>query len=225
MNQFWTEDPATTEFQVPDRVLDVSYRIECKCLPNEHAHALSEALHQALPWLAEEEGAGIHQIHGAESGNGWERPETGLLYVSRRQKLILRLPRDRLAQAGDLVGQTLDVAGYPLTVGEYTTRKLSDLSTLFARQVIAEAGQDEEAFLGQVAAQLAEMGIPVRKLLCSKEGRIALPDATLFTRGLMVADLEPEEAVLLQEQGLGPGRKLGCGLFLPQKGIRAVNPD
>ena len=225
MNQFWSEEPAKTEFQVPDRVLDVSYRISCKCLPSEHAHALSEALHEALPWLAEEENAGIHQIYGAESGNGWERPETGLLYLSRRQKLTLRLPRDRLEQAGELVGQTLDVAGYPVNVGDYTTRKLSDLTTLFARQVIAEEGQDENAFLAGVAEQLAEMGIQVRKLLCSKEGRIALPDGTLFTRGLMVADLEQEEAVRLQEQGLGAGRKLGCGLFLPQKGISAVNPD
>jgi CRISPR/Cas system CSM-associated protein Csm4 (group 5 of RAMP superfamily) len=41
----------------------------------------------------------------------------------------------------------------------------------------------------------------------------------------MLADLELEESLKLQEAGLGPGRKLGCGLFLPQKGIKPVNPD
>lgn len=225
MSLYWTEETAKTEYQVPERVLDVSYSLRCKCLPNDHAYALSEALHQALPWLAEEETAGIHQIYGAESGNGWERPDSGLLYLSRRQKLMLRLPQSRLGQADELVGQTLEVAGYSLTIGDYTRRKLSDLPTLFARQVVAEAGQDEASFLGQVAEQLAGMGIQVKKMMCGKEGQIALPEGSLFTRSLMLADLEKDEAVHLQESGLGPERKLGCGLFLPQKGVKAVNPD
>jgi hypothetical protein len=38
----------------------------------------------------------------------------------------------------------------------------------------------------------------------------------------MVADLEPEQSVLLQEKGLGTHRKMGCGLFLPHKGIKPV---
>ena len=42
---------------------------------------------------------------------------------------------------------------------------------------------------------------------------------------LMVADLTPEAAIKLQQEGLGEGRKFGCGLFLPQKGIKAVNAD
>jgi CRISPR/Cas system CSM-associated protein Csm4 (group 5 of RAMP superfamily) len=33
----------------------------------------------------------------------------------------------------------------------------------------------------------------------------------------MVAELSYEDAITLQEQGLGPHRTLGCGLFLPQK--------
>jgi hypothetical protein len=38
----------------------------------------------------------------------------------------------------------------------------------------------------------------------------------------MVADLEAEESVALQQQGLGQGRMLGCGLFVPHKGIDTV---
>jgi hypothetical protein len=38
----------------------------------------------------------------------------------------------------------------------------------------------------------------------------------------MVAELKPEEAFELQRRGLGEGRKLGCGLFIPHKGIKAV---
>jgi len=38
----------------------------------------------------------------------------------------------------------------------------------------------------------------------------------------MVADLEPEQSVRLQQIGIGPGRTIGCGLFIPHKGIAAV---
>ena len=223
---YWNEDTDDkTETVVPDNVLDVVYSISCKCIPMEHAHALSEALQQALPWLADEETAGIHQVYGAESGNGWERPDTEVLYLSRRQKLTLRLPRTRLEEAKSLTGQTLDIGGHTLKVGELTTRTLSDLPILFARHVLGDDGQSEEEFMTQVATQLKAMGINVKKMMCGKEGVIHLPDTTLHTRSLMLADLELEESLKLQEAGLGPGRKLGCGLFLPQKGIKAVNPD
>ena len=223
---FWNEDrDEKIEYQVPDRVQDVIFRIDCKSIPQEHAHALAEALQAALPWLADEPEAGIHPLLGAESGNGWERPDTEVLYLSRRQRLTLRLPKHRLDDAAALVGQTLDIAGHPLTVGDFTTRKLSDLPTLFAKGVITEPGQSETAFLEQVAEQLRDMGIRIRKMMCGKEGQIAVPEGTLHTRSLMLAELDREESVRLQEKGIGPGRQYGCGLFLPQKDIKPVKPD
>ncbi|MES9880712.1 MAG: type I-MYXAN CRISPR-associated protein Cas6/Cmx6 [Sedimenticola sp.] len=39
----------------------------------------------------------------------------------------------------------------------------------------------------------------------------------MTTRSLMVADLSVEDAIHLQEQGIGEGRSMGCGLFIPQK--------
>jgi len=38
----------------------------------------------------------------------------------------------------------------------------------------------------------------------------------------MLAELTPEESVDIQQSGLGPHRHLGCGLFLPMKGIQAL---
>ena len=223
---FWNEDrDEKIEYQVPDRVQDVIFRIDCKSIPQEHAHALAEALQAALPWLADEPEAGIHPLLGAESGNGWERPDTEVLYLSRRQRLTLRLPKHRLQDVEALVGQTLDIDGHPLTVGRFTTRKLSDLPTLFAKGVVTDPGQSETEFLEQVAEQLRAMDIRIRKMMCGKEGQIAVPDGTLHTRSLMLAELDREESVRLQEKGIGPGRQYGCGLFLPQKDIKPVKPD
>jgi hypothetical protein len=40
----------------------------------------------------------------------------------------------------------------------------------------------------------------------------------------MIADLTSQDSITLQEQGLGEGRKIGCGLFVPHKDIKAVDP-
>ncbi len=224
---FWKEDnEEQNRFVVPDNVIDVIFAVkECRCLPAEHAYALSEALHEALPWLSEEETVGIHPIYGAESGNGWQRPEDpdAPIYLSRRQKMTLRVPRERLEDVKQLTGQILQISGHSLTVGEAGIRLLSDLPTLFARNVATEQGIDEDSFLARVMEELRELDMEVKKMMASIEREIRTPDGPLYTRGLMLADLKPEDSVRLQEKGLGPHRKLGCGLFVPQKGIKAVN--
>jgi CRISPR-associated protein Cas6 len=224
---FWNEESDEQErFFVPENVLDVVFAVrDCPCLPAEHAYALSQALHQALPWMDEEERVGVHPIYGAESGNGWQRPEDpdAPIYLSRRQKMILRVPQERVEDVKQLSGQTLEIDSYSLTVGdEARTRLLSDLPTLFARNVATEPGLNEDEFLARVAEELREMDIQVKKMMASIEREIRTPQGPVHTRGLMLADLMPEDSVRLQEEGLGPHRKLGCGLFVPQKGIKAV---
>ena len=226
---YWSDDrEKKPEFEVPDDVVDLAYKFSCPKLPLDHAHALSSELLSVLPWLAEEPHAGVHLIHGAASGNGWYRPEdtaNAFLHLSRRSRMRLRVPGHRLDDARLLTGQTLDVAGHTIDVGESTVYKLSSLSTLFARYVITDADTDENEFLEQAVKQLRELDIPCRKLLGGIAHSMNFPDGPVFTRSLMVADLEPEQSVRLQQEGLGPGRNFGCGLFLPHKGIKPVNGD
>jgi len=226
---FWTEEQdSQIRNRISDEVMDFVFAIKCKCLPYEHMFDLYRALQSTLPWLDDENRAAIHPIYGAESGNGWLRPEgsTGeLMFLSRRQKLVLRMPKTRQAEMENLVGQTLDIGGHALTLGKMESRLLSDSPIIFARYVVSEEGLDEAAFLEQAATQLQAMNIRVRKMLAGKERQIVTPDGVLHTRSLMLADLELEESVRLQQQGLGTHRHLGCGLFLPQKGIKPVNPE
>ncbi len=226
---YWDEDDKRAQaYVVPDDIVDLAFAVSCRCLALDHAHALSSALCEALPWLVHEPGAGVHLIHGAESGNGWYRPEDpdrDLLYLSRRTRMTLRLPKARVDDARALGGSELDVAGHALRIGEAAVRPLSTLPTLFARYVVADAAQSEEDFLEDSAAQLREIGIPVRKLLCGRSHPLRTPDGAIFTRSLMVADLDAEQSVRLQQRGLGRRRMMGCGLFLPHKGIAPVRPD
>lgn len=219
---YWSEDSDKAAVIVPDDIVDLAFAIDCRHLPVDHAHALSQALLRALPWLDTEDQVGIHLIHGAESGHGWQRPgdeAQQLLHLSRRTRLVLRLPQARVRDARQMSGTTFEIDGFPMGIGEARVRPLSPLTTLFARYVVARAQENEDHFLQQAADELGRMGIVVRKLLCGKSHRFSLPGETVFTRRLMVADLSVEDSVKLQQRGLGPGRKLGWGLFLPHKGV------
>jgi CRISPR-associated protein Cas6 len=195
-------------------------------LPVDHAYALSQAIQRALPWFAQEESAGLHTIHVAESGNGWMRPDdpNALLHFSRRTKLTLRLPKHRIEDAGKLTGQTLDIDGKPLRVEKSVVRPLSTITTLFSRYIVIRDGTDEDVFLQDAMALFHKMGVRPKKMLCGMEHVIATPERTIRARSLMLADLAVEESVKLQQQGLGMDRKLGCGLFIPHKDIREVKP-
>lgn len=225
---YWQEDSDKQAYIVPDDVVDLAFRISCRCLPLDHAYVLSRAVLRVLPWIEEAEHAGIHLIHGAESGHGWQRPEdpdNEVLHLSQRARLTLRLPKNCIVAAKEMSGMTLNVDGYPMEVGQATLRPLSPLTTLFSRYVVATEEEDEHRFMQQAVDELTQMGISVPKLLCGKSHVFRLPNGRIFSRRLMAADLKVEDSVKLQQQGLGPCRELGCGLFIPHKDVGVADPE
>lgn len=224
---FWQEESdSVTTFKVPEDIVDINYKVSCKTLPLDHAQALTDALYTALPWLKSEPETAIHAIHVAESGNGWMRPdnpETDVLHLSRRTRMTLRVPQHRIKDAEELNGQTLDVAGNSLTVGDHSIKKLSKLTTIFARYMAASQVDDEAAYLEEVYQLLQDKGIRPKKMMSGRIQKIRSHEGEVTTRMLMLADLEIEESIKLQQGGLGVGRHLGCGIFIPHKGIDAVN--
>jgi CRISPR-associated protein Cas6 len=218
---FWQEEEDVEHFVVPDRIIDLVFSIDCKTLPVDHAQALSNAIQQVLPWFADEPEAGMHVIHVAESGNGWMRPDEAgdTLYLSRRTKMTLRLPRERVDDALELSGKTLLVAGNSIKVGEGKVKLLSTSGTLYARFVSSPTGESEEAFLSRVVQEMRDFGIKFKKVIAGKENLVCTNEGLLMTRSLMVGDLKPGDSVALQETGVGSHRKMGCGLFIPHKSV------
>jgi len=224
---FWQDEKRPADFAVPDDVVDVVFSVDCRELPVDHAHSLSTAIRRAAPWISEQAEIGVHTVHVAGSQNGWERPAHGTetrLLLSKRTKLTIRAPKhavDRLSH--DLCGAALDVDGCPLKIREARTRLLSKQGTLRARYVVAESvDESDEAFLSRMARELGALGIRVRRALCGRTNLLMTPAGPIATRSLMLADLSPDESVLLQRRGLGPLRQMGCGIFIPHKGIDSV---
>lgn len=223
---FWQDEKKPGEFKVPQNVVDLLFTIQCREIPVDHNHALSVALRDAIPEIADDDRIGVHTIHVAGSQNGWERPAHNTderLLLSRRTKLALRVPKERADEISrQLLGKTIDIDGCELRIGAAKERLLSAQGTLFARYVACEFDEEEMHFLQRMSEELSKLGIEVRKALCGKSIPIHTPQGPINTRSLMLANLSPQEAVRLQETGLGPGREMGLGIFLPHKGIDAV---
>ncbi len=226
---YWNQDENPDTVVIPDDIVDILFNLECRQLPVDHAYALGDALCQALPWMRGEPHLAIHTVHVAGSQNGWERPAHGTgghLLLSRRTKLTIRAPKERAEQLlRTLPGTRVDVDGCPLEIGIGKAKSLSKETTLFARYVVGDPAQDEDAFLAAAARALSEIDIRMRKALCGRSTALATPRGELYARSLMLADLTTEESFRLQRLGLGPHRLIGCGVFIPHKGIDAVSKN
>lgn len=223
---FWEEDDKKID-KMPDNVVDLLFDIKAREIPVDHAHALSSAVTNIAPEILDDQRFGVHTIHVAGSQNGWERPDFSTeehLILSRRTKFTLRVPREHVnAIKLKLEGAAFDIGGCEITIGKSKERALSKQGTIFSRYVQCKADEEEMDFLQRMVDELGKHGIRVKKALCGKTVRIHTPNGAIWSRSLMLADLSAEESLKLQEIGLGEGRHMGFGIFIPHKGIEAVN--
>ncbi len=215
------QDEEEVQYQIPDDVVDLTFSIGCPAIPVDHAHALSRAICEILPWFADEPEAGLHIIYGAASMHGWQRPDSPdeTILLSKRTRLRLRLPKDRIEDASALCGKTLDVSGHKMEVGEAKIMLLVSSNTLFSRHIASDTGEDEEAFTERMVLELRAMGLRFTKILSGRDHAIAIPDGQINTKSLLVSGLSVQDAVKLQISGVGPYRHMGIGLFVASKSI------
>ncbi len=226
---FWQEDNNKQAVDLDDSVVDLLFNLECRELPVDHVQSLSSAIKNALNHEADLlEAISINPVHLAGSQNGWERPDPALgqnLILSKRTKLILRVRKAQQQRIIDkLQDTTLNIDGFSLTLRGHKVRKLSKDNTIFSRSIVCEEHEkeDELMFLQRMQRELAAKGIVMRKALCGKTSSFQTDAGELHTRSLMLAEVPPELSVKLQQEGLGQHQHLGCGIFIPHKGIAAV---
>ena len=193
-------------------MVDVVFDLQGSSVPEGYPFVLWAEIVRFLPWLNEEKNAGILPLRGSASG------ESTLL--SKRSKLILRVPAVCASQVVKLSGKQLDVDGNVLAVGEGKERQLLAATTLHAHMV--ESKLDEVAFLSHMKAQLQLMNISCN-LICDKHRKINGMKQTLSGFGLVLHDLKPLASLQIQRTGLGGSRHFGCGIFVPFKAISGLD--
>jgi len=197
---------------VPARMIDVAFALQGGPLPREHRRTLAQALEHALPWLAGLPGAGIHRLNISAGGGP-------LALLSGRTRLTLRLPREHAAAAAATLGDTaLQLGAGRLHIGAHHVRELLPHGTIYAHLVAAESA-DEGAFMAVVGAELQALGVACRPI-CGR--RQVLEGGALQGFSLMLDGLGAAHSMRLLETGLGPHRRLGCGLFVAHRSAAAV---
>jgi CRISPR-associated protein Cas6 len=194
-------------------IVDVVFGLRGATVAEDYADRLLAALVERLPWLADEDAAGVHGLSGVSPG---ER----LLNLSHRSKLTLRLPTDRVDAAHALTGACLDLDGM-VEVGSAAVRPLTPFRTLYSAFVtVGEA--DEAVFFGICSDQIKAAGITA-ELICGKPRHGAGGSGRWHGFSLMLHGLSEEHSLRMQREGLGFERKRGCGIFIPHKSIAAVS--
>jgi CRISPR-associated protein Cas6 len=207
-------ESASASATVPDSV-DVVFSLSgARSLVTDHGYVLAEAVERALPWLAAEPRAGIHPIRGTIN-------EHGRLWLSRRSRLVLRLPRSRVEDAKRVIGSRLTVGDTELSVGECTIRDLMAHVSVYAYRVASDAWPNELAFVAAMKAELQARGVS-GGLLCGREDRIRATTGYMQVRSVLINGLDAMQSLWLQATGLGIERRLGCGLFVPYKRVEGI---
>lgn len=209
--------------EVRSTMVDLAYALDAPqggAVPFDYRTVLAHALQARMPWLAQTPGAGVHRLRLVPGGGGQA-------LLARRTRLVLRLPRERLAQARDLEGATLMLGEHALKVGAMQARELLPWGTLYAHIVafgavgaaVAETAPDEAAFMAEVDEALRRLGVACRTI-CGRHQ--VLQAGALQGYSLMLDSLSAPHSLRLLEQGIGGHRRLGCGLFVPHKSAAAV---
>ena len=217
----WEEDEKIL-LKDSSQMIDVAFHINCKTLPYDHAFELSQKIINLLPWMKKSKLSGIQTLHGPDSGNGWVRSENDEIFLSKRTRLILRVPRSEVSKTKSLESEVIKVLGSDIKIGKSTTKSFLVVRDLICRFVLCDDSQNEEEFLSSVRNELRNHNIVIKKAICGKTKNLMIDGNKKFTRSLMIADLSKENSILLQDLGVGDGRLFGCGIFLPHKSIDAV---
>jgi len=185
--------------------VDLCFSVLGKLLPVDHGFALYGAVSRVLPIIHEDLEVGLKLVRGRYVGQG-------LLDISPASELILRLPVSKVGQYLPLAGKNFEVAGQALRVGVSHTQALIPAVALFSPLVTTKNGQEQWRFEREINSQMARLNLEAR-LHVGRRRTFQVHGKQVVGYEILVSELTAPESILLQEQGLGGRRKMGCGFF------------
>ena len=193
-----------------DAKLDLGFKVTGTELPVDHGFALYGALSRVLPFFHEEGDLGLKFIRGRYVGGG-------MIDISPRSELVLRVPAYRIEAFLDFAGKSLDVHGHSLSVGAPITRCLVPAAVLHSPLVTTRNGNDRVRFEAELNHQMEQMGVR-GKLSIARRRTFTIHGKQVVGYEALISELTAEESISVQCQGLGGRRKMGCGFFEVLKG-------
>lgn len=212
----WADWPENKPEEYTPLMIDLQFDLVGTTIPAENAQLLSDALLGLLPWLKEDPRIGIQHLKGAETNSG-----DLSLNINRRTKMFVRVPRTRVDDMRQLVGQTLDLAGHQLQIGAFKAREFSAFANIYSH-FVDTGSKGEEQFVQDVMRELDGHFHLRCGFICGKPQTLQSASGPLHGFSLMLHDVPPHKSLQLQDEGLGRNHLLGCGIFIPHKSIAPV---
>ena len=212
MNNFlyFPPDPSKAILDPVSPIVDLGFPIvRGRTLEVDHGHALLLALLGACPGLERIPGLGVHAVRGIPA------EQKGELALSADSQVRLRIPAGSATLLRTLTGAELEVGGRAITLGEPQSQALTPVSALWARTVTIHF---RAAGVAQAQAQLAlrfAREFPWGCFRILRPRTIRFEGRQILGFEMSVRGLAPQASLLLQGQGFGGRRILGCGLFVP----------
>jgi CRISPR-associated protein Cas6 len=193
-------------------VVDLLFPARAGAIPVDHGYWLFSALATLLPTLHERRDVGIFNLRGTSTvGDS--------LYLGAGT-LRLRCPVEAIPLFLGLAGRSLDLAGHRIVLGAPTVRALEPVPRLSARLVTLKHAEEEEAFRASALRFIEELTGGPCALHAGRRRIVTVAGRKVVGFGLELSELTPHASQVLQEQGLGGRRHMGCGLFLPARVAR-----
>jgi len=190
---------------LPNVKVDLCFRAMGARLPVDHGFALYGALSRVLPFAHNDDSLGLKLIRGRYVGEG-------MLDITPHSELVLRISADRIVSYLPIAAKTLEVRGSRLSVGGPVTRSLIPAAVIYSPLVTTRNGHDQARFENELQRQMKQMGTEGR-LSIGRRRTFAVHGKQVVGYAVLVSELTAEESIILQEQGLGGRRKMGCGFF------------
>ena len=191
-------------------MVDLCYPIlQGGALEVDHGHDLYLALRAACAGIVRIPGLGVHAVRGVPGDR------KGDLLLTGESEVRLRMPAGSAPLVGELEGALLNVGGRGLQLGEPRIRPLAPVSALWARTVtIHFQNPCRPAAQAQLEQRFAQ-DFPWGSLRILRARTVRFEGRQLIGFEVAVRSLAPQASLLLQSQGFGGRRVLGCGLFVP----------
>lgn len=177
----------------------------------DHGYHLYAGLSRALSTVHSENGIAVHPIRGRQIGDR-------MLQLMPWSTVRIRTPQDRIGDLVGLAGKSITIGDRQVRLGVPKVQGLDPATAVRSRLVTIKGFLDAELFAQAVRRQLDSLEISERVILTiGKRRTLRVRDKEVVGFEVIVEGLTAEESILLQEQGLGGRRHMGCGVFLAAK--------
>ena len=92
----WQEEEEKKPIADSSDMAELSFSVDCKELPYDHAYELSSEILNLVPEIKNDNRNAIQTLHGPMSGNGWVRPDSENIPLSKRARLIMRINKNQI---------------------------------------------------------------------------------------------------------------------------------